>query len=534
MAVVITTYNHAHFLAESIGSVLAQSEVPREIVVVDDGSTDDPASVVSQFPVVRLIRQSNQGLAGARNTGLAAIEADTVAFLDADDRLLPCAIAAGVDCFQRSPDAGFVYGGHRVIDDAGRAISADRFVPAGPDGAYRDFLTGNTIGMHAAVLYDTRRLREAGGFDTTLRRCEDYDVYFRMSSTRGVASHPAIVAEYRWHGANMSSNHREMLRWVLLVLDRQRQRAFQKSETADDWRRGQQNWRQYYAGQLINDAKWEWRWGSAPRALIRLRDAFTMSPRFTSGLGLRMIRSGLKRMLPDAVLQRVRRGATTGPRVGAVDLGDLDRVSPISSNFGFDRGTPIDRYYIEGFLQRHASDIRGRCLEIGDDAYCRRFGGGRITRQDVLHVSPDAPAATIVGDLATPGILPDGAFDCLVITQTLHLIFDMRAAVLELHRALKHDGVLLLTVPGISQIDRGEWNATWFWSLTRQSAVRLFSEVFGAANVHVEQYGNVFAATAFLQGLAVEEVDRSKLDVLDESYPVTLAVRARRAAPIPG
>ena len=145
-----------------------------------------------------------------------------------------------------------------------------------------------------------------------------------------------------------------------------------------------------------------------------------------------------------------------------------------------------------------------------------------------MHISPSA-SATITGDLSQPGLLPEAAFDCMVMTQTLHFIFDVRAAVVEIHRGLKPGGVLLLTVPGISQIDRGEWGESWFWSLTRQSALRLFADVFGAENVETETFGNVFAATAFLQGLALEEVDRSMLDVADKSYPVIVTVRARRA-----
>ncbi len=244
-----------------------------------------------------------------------------------------------------------------------------------------------------------------------------------------------------------------------------------------------------------------------------------------------MLRRRLRALLSPQLVQSMRRilRRSVTPPVGAIALGDLDRVTPVSANFGFDRGTPIDRYYIELFLQRHAPDIRGRALEVGDDSYCRRFGGNRITRQDVLHVLPEARAATIVGDLSQPGTLPVGAFDCLVITQTLHLIFDMRAAIVEMHQALKPGGVLLLTVPGISQIDRGDWGDTWFWSLTRSSAIRLFSGIFDFDRIEVEQYGNVFAATTFLHGLAVEEVERAKLDVMDACYPVIIAVRARRA-----
>jgi ubiquinone/menaquinone biosynthesis C-methylase UbiE len=115
-----------------------------------------------------------------------------------------------------------------------------------------------------------------------------------------------------------------------------------------------------------------------------------------------------------------------------------------------------------------------------------------------------------------------------VLTQTLHLIYDMKAALVELRRGLKPGGVVLATVPGISPVARDEWGATWYWSLTRIAAERLFGEVFGPENVTVEQYGNAFAATAFIQGVATEEVSRANLDVVDEQYPVILGVRGVR------
>ena len=255
-----------------------------------------------------------------------------------------------------------------------------------------------------------------------------------------------------------------------------------------------------------------------------------MSPSVTLEYFAKRTRARLKQTLPPSARQLVRGlvGERLGPPVGKVDFGDLCRTQPVSLNFGFDRGTPIDRYYIERFLAAHALDIRGRALEIGDAAYCKRFGGDRITHQDVLDISPDAAQATIIGDLSESGLLPEGAFDCLVLTQTLHLIYDMGAAVAEMHRALRPGGLVLLSVPGISQLDRGEWGKSWYWSLTQHSARRLFAEVFGPENVEVEAYGNVFAATAFLQGIAVEEVDSARLDCYDEAYPVTLAVRARK------
>jgi SAM-dependent methyltransferase len=206
----------------------------------------------------------------------------------------------------------------------------------------------------------------------------------------------------------------------------------------------------------------------------------------------------------------------------------LDRPYPVSRDFGFDRGLPIDRFYIEQFLHARRGDVHGRVLEVGDAAYSVRFGGTRVDRQDVLHVHAGNPAATIVGDLSTPGTLPRSAFDCIVLTQTLQFIFDMAAAVRELHAALKPGGVLLLTVPGISQIDRGEWSEQCFWALTPAAVRRLLGEVFYEEAITVESHGNVFAATAFLQGLALAEVDQVKLDVHDDAYPVIVTAHATK------
>jgi SAM-dependent methyltransferase len=197
--------------------------------------------------------------------------------------------------------------------------------------------------------------------------------------------------------------------------------------------------------------------------------------------------------------------------------------------FGLDRGFPIERYYIEKFLDRHRVDVRGRCLEMGDAAYITKFGDDRVTRVDVMHVTSANPAATIVADLTAADHVPSDSFDCIIFTQTLQLIYDVRAAVVQLHRALAPGGVVLVTAPGISQIDRGEWGNTWFWSFTPTAMERLFGDVFGPEAVMVRRYGNVFAATMFLQGLAVEELDTKDLDPIDRAYPVIVSLRARKS-----
>jgi SAM-dependent methyltransferase len=214
------------------------------------------------------------------------------------------------------------------------------------------------------------------------------------------------------------------------------------------------------------------------------------------------------------------------PPVGSVDLGDLKRLEPISRRFGGDRGTPLDRYYVEGFLKRHAADIRGRVLEIGENLYTRRFGGERVAHSAVLDVEASNPNATYVADLTYCPKVPSDGFDCLILTQTLHMIYDVRAVLRTVHRILAPGGVVLATIPGISQIDSGSGRDTWFWYLTPRCAQRLFAETFGPEDVQVEPHGNVLAAVAFLHGLALEEMETCDLDVLDPLYPVITGVRA--------
>jgi SAM-dependent methyltransferase len=206
-------------------------------------------------------------------------------------------------------------------------------------------------------------------------------------------------------------------------------------------------------------------------------------------------------------------------------------VIPFSRFAGFDRGQPIDRYYIEKFLAGSRLDIRGRVLEIGDDRYTVQFGGGRVTRGDVLHVAAGNPKATIVADLTCADAIAAETFDCIVMTQTLQMIYDARAAARHLHRILKPGGVLLLTTAGISQVSGHEGVGEWgeYWHLTSQAARRLFGEVFGAENVAVGAHGNVLAATALLYGLASKEVRGEELDFQDPDYEVLVTVRAVKA-----
>jgi SAM-dependent methyltransferase len=202
-------------------------------------------------------------------------------------------------------------------------------------------------------------------------------------------------------------------------------------------------------------------------------------------------------------------------------------VEPISRDFGFDRGLPIDRYYIEDFLSRLKGDIRGHVLEIKEALYTRKLGGDRVSRSDVLHVEPGNPLATIVADLTNAPHLARNTFDCIILTQTLQFIYDTRAAIRTAHRILKPGGVLLVTVPGIGQIsteDMERWGQ--YWSFTSLSVQRLLTEVFEQERVDIVSYGNVLTAIAFLHGVSAEELKNSNLQFSDPEYQVLIAARA--------
>lgn len=216
------------------------------------------------------------------------------------------------------------------------------------------------------------------------------------------------------------------------------------------------------------------------------------------------------------------------PFVGKVDAGDMHSVHPFSIDFGYDRGGPVDRYYIENFLAKEAAHIQGRVLEIGDNEYTLNYGGARVKQSDILHVDEKNPKATFVGDISDAPHVPDNTFDALVLTQTLHLIYDFKAALRTCHRILKPGGVLLLTVPGITPIDHGEWKEIWYWSFTDKAMRKLMEETFPGGTSEVNTYGNVYAATSFLYGMGLPEVSKPKLDHNDPHYQVVITVKATK------
>jgi glycosyltransferase involved in cell wall biosynthesis len=527
VTVIITCYNHGKYLTEAIQSVHSQQNVNVEIVVVDDGSTDDTREVVKRHPDVKYVYQKNQGLSAARNTGIENSTGTYLVFLDADDWILDDALATNLQYLKRDENFVFVSGTYQYFfEKIGRAYDIIREVR---DHHYEQFLRCNYIGMHAAVMY-RRWAFDFYKFDTTLKASEDYDMFLHLSRKFPVYHHTQPIAVYRIHGNNMSGNIPMMLEYTLKVLNRQKSFLRNENETIA-FTKGIQGWKQWYTSELYKklypmpiftnsnakaDLNFLWKFDKYLLFKYLVRQNIKLA-KWTS----------MKILPPFLLWYKKRSSKNSVPAIGKVNKGDFNRTSPFSYEFGYDRGGPIDRYYIERFLLTNASSIKGRVLEIGDNSYTKQFGGSYVQQSDVLNIY-ESPNATFVGDLSDGSQLPDQAFDCIILTQTLQVIYDYKSAIKTCFRILKPNGTLLLTVPGISHIDHDEWKDYWLWSFTKKSIERLLSEVFETDNVKVHSYGNVLVASSFLYGMGVTELTNNQLEYYDPHYQLVISAKAKK------
>jgi SAM-dependent methyltransferase len=207
-------------------------------------------------------------------------------------------------------------------------------------------------------------------------------------------------------------------------------------------------------------------------------------------------------------------------------LGTLRWNAPVSRRFGYDRGNPVDRYYIDRFLHENRETIRGRVLEVLDAGYTRRFGT-RVSRSDILDIDDQNPNATVVADLAAADRIEAATFDCFILTQTLQYVFDVRAALEHVHRILRPGGTVLCTVPVASRIGQRTLESE-YWRLTPAACRVLFKQTFPKGEVQVHGRGNVLTCVAFLMGMAAEELAAEELETDDPFFPLVVTVRATK------
>ena len=254
VSVVIPCYNNASFLRDAIQSVLSQTHPRTELIVVDDGSSDDTSDVASSYPVTRVIRQNNQGVSAARNVGLAQSRGDYVVFLDADDRLLPDAVDAGVRCLESHPACAFASGHVRLAGQDGSILR----VPDEPcieKDHYLTLLKYCYIWTPSAVMFRTAILKSVGGFNMTLSGAADWDLYLRLSRRLAVFCHPHLVAEYRLHDKSMSTNSAMMLADCLAALRAQRASFKGLKACEEAYRIGVKGVQRFYGDPLVETVK---------------------------------------------------------------------------------------------------------------------------------------------------------------------------------------------------------------------------------------------------------------------------------------
>jgi glycosyltransferase involved in cell wall biosynthesis len=533
ISVVVPFFNADQFLGMAIDSVVAQSFTDWELLLVDDGSSDE-SSVLAR----RLAQESagkirylthpggaNRGISASLNLGIRESAGDLVALLDSDDFWFPPKLEEQVGILDSHPRAAMVYGrtqfwyswtGKPADQPRDRlerlGVPADSLVE--PPGLLVSLLKREApVPCPCSVLVRKEAVQGVGGFEETAvsNSHSDQSFYVKLFLTAPVFASGRCWARYRQHP---DSSVAEMKR--LGQRDREDRKLLEFLEGYVEASEG----RNAEVQRVLQERLREIRYRTSSRLGRLLRDP------------ARAAKSMIKRSVSAGALETLRRwteNGASGPSPGRVRFGDFRRLQPFDRRRGFERGLPIDRHYIEVFLEGHAADIRGRVLEIGDNSSTWRFGRDAVRQSDVLNVAPGDPKTTLVGALEAGDELPSGRFDCILFIETLHRLYDFRAGLRTLHRMLKPGGVLLATFPGITKTDRPEDGGTsGYWSFTPLSARRAFEEVFPAGSCQVDACGNVLAATAFLWGLAAEELDATELERKDPEYPVTLTVRARK------
>ena len=251
ISVIIPTYNYAEFITKAIDSVMAQTYPNVEIIVIDDGSTDDTKSRVKNRPMIKYFYHSNKGLSASRNVGVEKSSGEYLVFLDADDWLEKDALEKNFSLIYDKPHLAFVSGNYYLLYAGTNTVQPS--VTVINSHHYKRLLQSNYIGMHAAVLFQ-RWVFSSFRYDENLRSCEDYDLYLNITRHHPVLHHSAFIATYYFHSSGLSHNYKTMMRSVTTVV--KKQAPFLRShDEREAYEKGLQQWKEYdnlMREQLIN------------------------------------------------------------------------------------------------------------------------------------------------------------------------------------------------------------------------------------------------------------------------------------------
>jgi glycosyltransferase involved in cell wall biosynthesis len=463
IAVAITCHNLGRTLVEALASVERQTRPASEIVVVDDASTEIYTRQVLarlERDGTRIVQAGGRGVSAARNLGARLTSAEYLVWLDADDVLEPGYFDAAAARLDADPDLHFV-------SCAMRAFGAANYLWSPSHPSFVDAVSTGAV-PHASTMLRRRLWEGIGGFDEDLLSFELLDFWASVLERgfRGVVLDEPLL-NYR---VRSGSGYRRSIQ-PDVYLSRLGHLYAKHHEAVE--RHGQE--------------------------LLQAKEAFLLSQReYSQTLEART--AWLEAELTRLKLEIAEAARTLEARgLSRVNWGDLRRAQPFSQYWGWDRGQPIDRYYIEGFLDRHRADVRGRVLEVRDPVYTKQYGGNKVRTSDVVDVDPANGLATVVADLRRADAIPAATYDCIILTQTLHLIDDMAAVLAECARILRPGGVLLVTVPSVIAVDDGRPRRRL---LAPDGSVGriLFAGAFPLDAFDVTAYGNVTRVERFSTG----------------------------------
>ena len=208
-----------------------------------------------------------------------------------------------------------------------------------------------------------------------------------------------------------------------------------------------------------------------------------------------------------------------------VIISDIERLEPLNRSFGFERGTPVDRYYIEKFLEQKKEFITGNVLEISENTYTKKFGSN-VWTSSILTFDKNAVFPAVYGDLTDRTTLPQQKFDCFIATQTLNFIKEVETAIDNACYLLAPGAVFLGTVACLSQISQFDYER-WgdYWRFTDMGLKTLLEKHFSKVNVY--PMGNFAAVRCLLDGVAIEDLKNLDiLDITDINYSIIIAFEA--------